>query len=160
MTQMTGRRTAASQSSRVLRVLRMFSVRRPRQAPGARRVVRPLLRAAAVGILAWMGAVHLHLWQEGYRYIPHGVGPSFLADAIAAFALAAALAVFARPLTGLAAAAFTASTLGALLISLNFGLFGFYESTQASYVVQTLVFESVNVIILLAWTVLAAADVG
>jgi uncharacterized membrane protein YqaE (UPF0057 family) len=160
MTQTTTRPRDAGPPGPTALVRAAFSVRRPTAGQGARRVVRPLLRAAAVGILAWMGAVHLHLWREGYRYIPHGVGPSFLADAITAFALAAVLAVYARPLTGLVAVGFTAATLGALLVSLTIGLFGFPESIHASYVVQTLVLESVNVIILLAWTGMAAADLG
>jgi hypothetical protein len=160
MTQTTTGQGGASAQRPAALARAAFSVRKPMPGRGASRIVRPLLRAAAVGILAWMGAIHLHLWQAGYRYIPHGVGPSFLADTIAAFTLAVVLALYARPLTGLVAAGFTAATLGALVISLTIGLFGFHESIHASYVVQTLVLESVNVIILLAWTGLAAADLG
>jgi hypothetical protein len=161
MTQTTTRPRDTGAARRPAALVRAaFSVRKPAAGQGIRQVVRPLLRAAAVAILAWMGAVHLHLWLDGYRYIPHAVGPSFLADAIGAFALAAVLAVYGRPLTGLAAAGFTAATLGALLVSLTIGLFGFAESIHASYVVQTLVLESVNVIVLLAWTGMAAADLG
>lgn len=160
MTQTTTRQAGQVPQRPTPMVRAAFSVRKPAPPRGVGRLMRPSLRAVAIGILAWMGAVHLHLWQEGYRYLPHGVGPSFLADAIAAFALAAALAVYARPLTGLVAAGFTAATLGALLISLTIGLVGFNESIHASYVVQTLVFESVNVIILLTWTAMAAADLG
>ena len=85
--------------------------------------------------MAWIGYIHLHLWAEGYRQIPTD-GPLFLLDAVAGFALAAALLAWPRPLAGLVAAGYTAATLGALLISLSVGLFGFRESISASYVTQ------------------------
>jgi hypothetical protein len=49
-------------------------------------VVAMLLRLGCVALLAWIGYVHLHLWQEGYRQIPTN-GPLFLLDAVAGFAL-------------------------------------------------------------------------
>jgi hypothetical protein len=44
------------------------------------------------------------------------------------------------------------STLGGLIVSLNFGLFSFRESTKASFVIQTVILESVGALALLAWT--------
>jgi hypothetical protein len=73
-----------------------------------------------VGLLAWIGAIHLHLWLEGYRQIPTD-GPLFLLDAVAGLALAAVLLGWDAPLAGLPAAGYTAATLGALLISLTVG---------------------------------------
>src|SRR5713101_9891198 len=78
------------------------------------------LRLGCIALLAWIGYIHLHLWQEGYRHIPTN-GPLFLLDAIAAFVFAAALLAWPRPLAGLLAAGFTASTIGALVISLIVG---------------------------------------
>jgi hypothetical protein len=117
------------------------------------------LRVVAAGLLGWIGYIHWHLWQQGYRYLPTN-GPLFLVDAIAAVVVAVLLLVWARPLTGLLAAGFTASTIGALVISLWVGLFGFHESIHASYVVESLVLESVVVIIVAAWTVIAATAVA
>jgi hypothetical protein len=108
-----------------------------------------------VAVLVWIGYIHLHLWQEGYRQIPTD-GPMFLLDAVAAFGLAAMLLAWPRPLTGLLAAGFTAATLGALLVSLSVGLFGFRESISASYVVESLLIEAIAAIALLGWTVLVA----
>jgi hypothetical protein len=125
---------------------------------GTPAVIALLLRVGLAGMLAWIGYIHLHLWQEGYRHIPTN-GPLFLLDAIAAFVLAAVLLAWPRPLAGLLAAGFTASTLGALLISLAVGLFGFKESISASYVVLSLVIESVTLLGLAAWTVAVAARV-
>jgi len=116
------------------------------------------LRLAAAGLLGWIGYIHWHLWQEGYKYIPTN-GPLFLLDAIAAVLLALVLLTWPRPLAGLAGAAFTAGTILALVISLSVGLFGFRESISASYVVQSLALESVTVIILLTWTAITAAAV-
>jgi hypothetical protein len=128
---------------------------RPPGPPG-RRAVALLLRLTCVALLAWIGYIHLHLWLEGYRQIPTD-GPLFLLDAVAAFLLAAILVVWPAPLAGLAAAGYTAATLGALLISLTVGLFGFRESISASYVTQSLAIETITVIALASWTILAAA---
>jgi hypothetical protein len=130
----------------------------PRRQPGAghvRTATTLLLRVACVALLAWIGYIHLHLWLEGYRHIPTN-GPLFLLDAIAGFVLAAALLAWPRPLAGLLAAGYTAATLGALLISLGVGLFGFRESTSASYVAESLAIEAITVLALIAWTILMA----
>jgi hypothetical protein len=114
-----------------------------------------LLRLSCAALLAWIGYIHLHLWLEGYRQIPTN-GPLFLLDAVAGFLLAAVVLAWPRPLAGLLAAGYTASTLGALIISLTAGLFGFRESISASYVVQSLATETITVLALLSWTALAA----
>jgi len=140
-----------------IRLRRLVSPRSP-QAPGprGRRAAALLLRLGCVALLAWIGYIHLHLWQEGYRQIPTD-GPLFLLDAIAAFLLAAVLLLWPRPLVGLLAAGYTASTLGALIISLTVGLFGFRESISASFVTQSLTIETITVLALTGWTILVAA---
>ena len=141
--------------------LRQLASPRHQHPPGrtGRRAATLLLRLACAALLAWIGYIHLHLWLEGYRQIPTD-GPLFLADAVAGFALAAALLAWPRPLAGLAAAGYIASDIGALLISLTVGLFGFKESISASYVVQSLAVETITLLALLIWTVLAAATPG
>ncbi len=128
----------------------------PHPRPPGRLAATLLLRLTCVALLAWIGYVHLHLWLEGYRQIPTN-GPLFLLDAVAAFLLAAILLLWSAPLAGLAAAGYTAATLGALLISLTVGLFGFRESISASYVTQSLAIETITIIALASWTILAAA---
>jgi len=110
-----------------------------------------VLRLMCAGLLIWAAAIHLHLWTEGYRDIPT-VGPLFLADAVGGFMLAAVLLVWPRPLAGLLGAGFMISTLGGLIVSLKFGLFGFRESLRASFVTETIVFEFVGAVALLAWS--------
>ena len=122
--------------------------------PG-RRAAALVLRLAGVALLGWIGYIHLHLWLEGYRQIPTD-GPMFLLDAIAGYVLAAALLVRPAPLAGLRSAGYSVATLGALLISLTIGLFGFHESISASYVVLSLVVETITALALLTWTVLVA----
>ena len=68
-----------------------------------------------------------------------------------------ALLAWPRPLAGLLAAGYTTGTLGALLISLTVGLFGFKESISASFVIQSIAIETVTVLALLAWTILVSA---
>src|SRR6516162_7327326 len=60
--------------------------RSPVPAPGGRRAAALLVRLICVALLAWIGAVHLHLWLEGYRQIPTD-GPLFLLDAVTGLAL-------------------------------------------------------------------------
>jgi hypothetical protein len=138
------------------RLRRLASPRRPPATGRVRTAAALLLRLGCAALLVWIGYIHLHLWLEGYRHIPVN-GPLFLLDAIAGFALAAVLLACPRPLAGLLAAGYTAATLGALLISLGVGLFGFRESISASYVTETLVIETITVLALLGWTVLVTA---
>jgi hypothetical protein len=144
-------------ASTAARLRRLASLRSPRlTGSDGHPAVALLLRLSCVALLAWIGYIHLHLWQEGYRQIPTD-GPLFLLDAVAGFVLASALLAWPRPLTGLLAAGYTAATLGALIISLTVGLFGFRESISASYVVQSLAIETITVLALIGWTALVTA---
>lgn len=115
------------------------------------------LRVVSAGLLAAIAGIHLDLWAgNGYRYIPT-IGPLFLLNGVAGCALAlACLAAPRRFLVPVAAsgALFAAGTLGALLISVNFGLFGFTESTTAPLLYQAVAVESAEILtgVLLAVT--------
>jgi hypothetical protein len=136
----------------------LASPRRPKAAGrDGRTAVALLLRLGCVALLTWIGYIHLHLWQEGYSQIPTN-GPLFLLDAVAGFGLAAVLLVWPRPLAGLLAAGYSAATLGALIISLGVGLFGFQESISASFVTESLIIESIAVFGLTCWTILVVAS--
>ena len=110
-----------------------------------------VLRLVCAGLLIWVAVIHLHLWTEGYRDIPT-VGSLFFVDAVVGFLLAAVLLVWPQPLAGLLGAGFMISILGGIIVSLNFGLFGFRESTEASFVIETIILQSVGALALLAWT--------
>ncbi len=149
-------RAGAPRAARLTGLIRALAGR-PRPGP-ARRLVALVLRVGGAALLAWIGYVHWLLWHEGYRLIATD-GPFFLVDAIAAGVLAVVLLAWPRAIVGLAAAAFTLGTILALVISLTVGLFGFTESISAPHVVQALVLESVAVVVLVAWSLLAAWSV-
>ncbi|MFE1383766.1 hypothetical protein ACFW6S_32970 [Streptomyces sp. NPDC058740] len=109
-------------------------------------------RVLAAGLTAAMAAIHLHLWADGYRSLAT-IGTMFLINGIVGCVLAAALLVAPARLLGavaLGTALFTAGTLGALVLSLTTGLFGFQESIDAPLVRPTIVVEAVGVVVLTA----------
>jgi hypothetical protein len=124
---------------------------------GVVHLITVALRLAGAGLLVWVGAIHLDLWLGGYRQIPTD-GPLFLADAIAGFALAASLLAWPRPLVGLLGTGFMVSTLAGLILSINVGLFGFQESIRASFVVESILLESIGAVTLLAWTAILVLE--
>lgn len=116
----------------------------------ARRAAVLVLRLAAAGLTATMGAIHLHLWAEGYRDLAT-IGGLFLLNGVLGCVLALALLVTPYRWLGLVATAtalFTAGTLGALFLSLTTGLFGFEESADAELVRPTVVVETAGVLVL------------
>jgi hypothetical protein len=150
----------AGRAGALSKVLLLMSVRKPElRQRGNLFITAMVLQLAGVGLLAWIGYIHWVLWQvERYKVIRID-GPFFLVDAIAGVVLAAVLLVWPRPLVGLVSAGFVAGTILALVISLTVGLFGFNELISANYVVLALVVESITVLILLAWIVVAVSAV-
>jgi plastocyanin len=93
-------------------------------------IARPL-RIAAAGALLAGGLVHLQLYFDGYRSIDK-IGPSFLLNAIASGAVAAAVAVRKDRLVRLAGIGVAAGTLLAFALSRRGdGLFNFREQGLA-----------------------------
>ncbi|MFE7600654.1 hypothetical protein [Streptomyces sp. NPDC057494] len=121
-----------------------------------RRVAALVLRVAAAGLTATMGAIHLYLWADGYRSLAI-IGGLFLLNGIVGCLLALTLLVVPYRWLGLVAtvaALFTAGTLGALFLSLTTGLFGFEESFDAELVRPTVAVEAAGILVL---TTLAVA---
>ena len=83
-------------------------------------------RLLAAALILAGGAVHLQLWQGGYRGIPR-IGPWFLANVIISVVLAVALMVRKDPRVSLAGMLFSIASLGALVMSRTVGIFGFTE---------------------------------
>ncbi|WP_234020599.1 hypothetical protein [Streptomyces sp. 142MFCol3.1] len=91
------------------------------------RLLAPTLRSASAATLAAGGYIHAQLYVDEYRFF-HIIGPLFLLQAGASFALAALLLMGTPPLLLRAAAA--GVTLGALAgfaASRTVGVFGFTE---------------------------------
>jgi hypothetical protein len=121
----------------------------PRPAGAPLSVTLPV-RLVGAGLLLAMGGIHLYLWQTGYKDI-HLIGPAFLLNAI--LGAVAAVAVLLAPQRWLAwvcllAGLLELGTLGALLLSLTVGLFGFVESWAAPLVTWTIVVEAAGFLVL------------
>jgi hypothetical protein len=122
-----------------------------------RSVALSALRILGAGLLAAMAGIHLYLWTQGYQDVPT-IGPLFLLNGIiGALLVVAVLATPTRPLPYVAAVAmlFTAGTLGALVLSLTVGLFGFLETLATPLVPSTIGVESAGVLVLAALAGLA-----
>src|SRR5713101_200020 len=107
---------------------------------------------AGAALLIASGSIHLDLYLTGYRSIPT-IGPLFLLQVIAAFALAVAIPVTRHWLAAAAGAGFAISTLGGYLLSLKVGLFGFTEVRTTAGIVA-------GIIDVAAFAVLAAGAVS
>lgn len=87
---------------------------------------RVLVRIGTAVCLAISGYLHAELYVHGYRAIP-GVGPAFLLQAGASFALAVLLLVAAPVIVRLGAAGAALGALGGFVLSRTVGMFGFVE---------------------------------
>jgi hypothetical protein len=123
--------------------------------PAARWTVNVLAWAGAILVLL-SGLIHLKLYGS-YNGISV-IGPLFLAQGIVGILLAVALSVFRRLWLILAGAGFCVATAAGLLISVNFGLFGFRDSLAVPYATSSMVEEFIGggVLLITALTLLAA----
>ncbi|MGH9103107.1 MAG: hypothetical protein ACRDYD_09045, partial [Acidimicrobiales bacterium] len=108
---------------------------------------RVALRVTGAGLLAAVGAIHLHLWLAGYRQLPT-VGPLFLLDSIVCILLAAWIALRPWWLAAGAGAGVAAATLAGFWWSVELGVFGFRDSLQASFAVTAMAVEIAAVVVL------------
>ncbi|MEV6763972.1 hypothetical protein AB0N16_25705 [Streptomyces sp. NPDC051105] len=118
-----------------------------------RRLPASALRWATAATLAAGGYVHAQLYVDGYRYV-HVIGPLFLLQASASFALAALLAAGTPPLLLRAAAAGVAlGALGGFAASRTVGVFGFTERglQPAPQAGLSLLAETATLLLLAAW---------
>ena len=84
------------------------------------------LRIAGAALLATSAGIHLDLYLTGYRSIPT-IGWLFLTQFVVGFSLTIAALVSRSRLAAAASALFALSTLGAYLLAVWIGLFGFRE---------------------------------
>jgi hypothetical protein len=113
----------------------------------ARRSAIALGLVAGAALLASSGVIHLQLWASGYRTIPT-IGPLFLLQGIAGVLLAVVLLLWHRLLVVVTGAAFMVATVGGLLVSVKFGLFGFMDTFAAPYAGLSAVLESAGAVVL------------
>jgi hypothetical protein len=113
------------------------------------RLATTLTLLAGAALAAASGAIHLHLWADGYRTIPT-IGPLFLFQGIAGVVLAVILAASRRLLAALATVGFLVATIGGLLLSVYVGLFGFSDTLAAPWAGVSLIVEIVGAVVLVA----------
>ncbi|MBT2509042.1 hypothetical protein J7I98_24760 [Streptomyces sp. ISL-98] len=115
------------------------------------------LRLVSAALTVAMAAIHLYLWDDGYRDL-ETIGVLFLLNGIGGGLLALALLAAPTRYIGVVAvlgALFTAGTLAALVVSLTTGLFGFEETLDAELVKPTIAVESAGIVALTALALLA-----
>jgi hypothetical protein len=97
------------------------------------------------------GAVHLYLWgrADGYRAVKT-IGPLFLVQGIVGCLLGLTMLVRHRRLVTAAGVAYMASSIGGLLSSVRWGLFGYNETMDAPWAWFSLGDELVGLVALLA----------
>ncbi|MEU6555301.1 hypothetical protein ABZ915_34275 [Streptomyces sp. NPDC046915] len=125
-----------------------------------RRLPTPALRWATAATLAAGGYIHAQLYVDEYRFI-HIIGPLFLLQAGASFALAALLLLGTPPLTLRAAAAGVAlGALGGFTASRTVGVFGFTERglQPAPQAVLSLLAETGTLLLLATWQMSVATQ--
>src|SRR6202040_1036200 len=112
------------------------------------------LRISGALLLAVSAGIHLDLYLTGYRKIPT-IGWLFLLQVIAGFVLTIAALVTRSRLAAAASAALALSTLGAYLLAVWIGLFGFREVRTRAGIAAGLIEVAA-----FATLALAAADAG
>ncbi|MFF8950051.1 hypothetical protein ACF09I_14875 [Streptomyces sp. NPDC014940] len=123
-----------------------------------RRLPIPALRWTTAATLAAGGYVHAQLYVDEYRFI-HIIGPLFLLQASASFALAALLLLGTPPLLLRAAAAGVAlGVLGGFTASRTVGVFGFTERglQPAPQAILSLLAETGTLLLLAIWQMTVA----
>lgn len=114
-------------------------------APTYRRVAAATIVSTVLGYLgallvATSAVIHLHLWSDGYRYIPT-IGPLFLAQGLVGLGLAIALVATRRTIVVAAAVAYMLASIGALVVSDVHGLFGLHDTLAVPYARSSLFVE-------------------
>ncbi|MET8956759.1 hypothetical protein ACWEO4_41905 [Streptomyces sp. NPDC004393] len=124
-----------------------------------RRLPTLALRWATAATLAAGGYIHAQLYVDEYRFIPI-IGPLFLLQASASFALATLLLMMGTPplLLRAAAAGVALGALGGFTASRTVGVFGFTERglQPAPQAALSLVAETGTLLLLATWQMTVA----
>lgn len=136
-----------------------------RSLPG--RVTITLLIAAGGVLTVISGVIHLYLWgrQYGYANIPT-IGPLFLMQGIVSILIGVVAMITRRVVVVLATGGMMVASVGALVLAVEVGLFGFRDSWVAPYARTSLYVESVAAVVLLvaagvmAWSGRAGSVTG
>ena len=98
-------------------------------------------------LLAASGSIHLHFWDIAYRHVKT-LGPLFLVQVVAAFAIAVAILVTRHLLAVAAGLLLMAGTIVGFILVRTVGLFGFKLGFTSGLASTVLVIEIVAVVLL------------
>ncbi len=90
------------------------------------------MRATAALLVAATGVIHLYLYQDYFSTVAT-IGPLFLLNFATGIALGALIVCSRGQLWPVAGCAFCLVTLGALLVSVHWGLFGYHETLSGAW---------------------------
>ena len=113
-----------------------------------------VLRILSAVLLLAAGGIHLYLALNGVGGI---LGVMFILNAVAALVLAIAMVALRGRMLQLATVLsllFLIATLGALLLALTVGLFGIHEDWNFMLVPETVIVESIGIVVLAVTTVM------
>lgn len=106
---------------------------------------RSPVRATAALLVAATGVIHLYLYQDYFSTVAT-IGPLFLLNFVTGIAIGA-LIVWSRGLLWpVAGGTFCLVTVGAFLISVHWGLFGYHETLSGAWQERAAVIEVAGVI--------------
>jgi hypothetical protein len=104
------------------------------------------VRATAALLVAATGVIHLYLYQDYFSTVAT-IGPLFLLNFVTGIAVGALILWSRGQLWPVAGGAFCLVTLGAFLISVHWGLFGFHETLSGAWQERAAVIEAAGVIV-------------
>ncbi|GAA4382378.1 hypothetical protein [Agromyces bauzanensis] len=119
------------------------------------RTVLTVMRILSAIVLVAVGGIHLFLVFDGVGGV---LGVLFVLNAIAGVALAIGMLVLRGRLlviTGILSVLFVLATLVALLLALTVGLFGITETWSFTLVPESVIIESIGVVVLSIATLVA-----
>ncbi len=120
---------------------------------GPGRSTRPAALATTLAFVAgsalvmWSAAVHLDLWDSGYRSIAT-IGPLFLLQSIGGIVLGLLILAVRRVWAAILGIGFALSTMAGFLLSVVHGLFGFQDSWEAPFATQAFAIEIAAIVVL------------
>ena len=103
-------------------------------------LIATLAFVAGGALVIWSGAIHLDLWDSGYRNIPT-IGNLFLAQFIGGLVVGLVVIATRRLWGAIVGIGFALSTIAGFLISVERGLFGFQDSWSAPFATQAFAIE-------------------
>lgn len=120
------------------------------------RTVLTVMRILSAIVLVAVGGIHLFLVFDGVGGV---LGVLFVLNAIAGVVLAIGMLLLRGRLlviTGILSVLFVLATLVALLLALTVGLFGITETWDFTLVTESVIIESIGVVVLAIATLVAA----